>query len=450
LGEVDYGTVQTEKLLSLNNYARTVGYSMDRLPYCFVTAPTDALEHKEDIGFSFMLPPVLDNVVNPTETAGAEIADEEGTLPEDDLQHDDTDEAELFGDDADVEVFATEEQYLEAVANSENDDQIARELDMLNIAEEAIRKDKENEVWIQQEMRRLLPDVFGRETTLETFSRLTNKAPWVPFRMPNSTSAATNVDITESALFDEMKINYNPDATTGPATYKRFMVAWNDEVTRRFEDWCRQGDAVTQIRFKSEKFLRDYHIASTELSSLRSIIPTGDDPDRNRFHDELHNTRQQLPITAAAATMRPTAYVNNGGVVPFGNPTVLNAQITMATVIGMRQQQQNSTLVAPYRIALPVIPGMAQRPQPRRIFRSKKWCIVCGWRKNQHSEDEGPGGKDKKGISKCKRNYCGNCFQLHNEHERRGVGFGPDCTNVTNQYCVSNVADWWEYKVSEL
>ena len=53
LGEVDHGTYQTEKLLALNNYARTVGYPIERLPYCSVTAPTDCIDHKEDMGFSF-------------------------------------------------------------------------------------------------------------------------------------------------------------------------------------------------------------------------------------------------------------------------------------------------------------------------------------------------------------------------------------------------------------
>jgi hypothetical protein len=136
---------------------------------------------------------------------------------------------------------------------------------------------------------------------------------------------------------------------------------------------------------------------------------------------------------------------------PYGNPTVLNASITMATVLGMAQQQQSNgaCLVAPYRLALPRIPPVAQRPTPKKMFRaSKKWCIVCGWRKNEHTHEEGRGGKDKHRNSNCRWNYCGNCFQVLEEHRRLGIGMGPDCTNITSQFCSDNIADWWVYQVS--
>jgi hypothetical protein len=205
------------------------------------------------MGFSFSLPCTLDSVVNPTEDHVALDITEapEDIDAEDDVEEagntNDTDVADFlpdqFGEDMDVEEFATEEQYLEAIQNSTNDEpndeRVARELDMLNTTKEAIRSDLENERWIQQQMRWLLPEVNGQETTLQAFHRLTNdKSLWIPFRMPNSTSPSTKVDLAEYALFDEMKLQYNPIATTGPTTYKRFMAAWNNQVTKRFEDWC--------------------------------------------------------------------------------------------------------------------------------------------------------------------------------------------------------------------
>jgi hypothetical protein len=63
----------------------------------------------------------------------------------------------------------------------------------------------------------------------------------------------------------------------------------------------------------------------------------------------------------------------------------LNAEITMMALQGLRHNNN----AAPFRMGLPNLPTMTLPLQPKKVFRSKKWCIVCGWRKNQHTLEEG-------------------------------------------------------------
>jgi hypothetical protein len=159
--------------------------------------------------------------------------------------------------------------------------------------------------------------------------------------------------------------------------------------------------------------------------------------------NQFRETRNALPATAAAHITRPLIYFNTNGMIPYGNPTTLNPEITMAGMYGVRHD--NNT--APFQVGMPLLPAMLIPRQQRRIFRSKKWCVVCGWRKNQHAHDEGKGGRDKRGKSYCTRDYCGNCYQVLDEHNRRAIAMGPECPLPTNQFCTANVTDWWEYKV---
>jgi hypothetical protein len=240
-----------------------------------------------------------------------------------------------------------------------------------------------------------------------------------------------------------LKDDYDFNAKTGNRTYKRFTTAWNLEVSRRFQSWSRDGEDVVLIRLKSEIFLRDYYKALREMQSLQSVIPQQQDEHRDQMTNQFRETRNALPVTAPPHVVVPVTYVNRTGFVPYGNPTVLNAEITMAAMHAMR----NNNNAAPFRVGMPLLPAMAIPRTQRKIFRSKKWCIVCGWRKNQHADTEGKGGKDKRGNSYCKRDYCGNCYQLKEEHDKRNIGMGPECTLTTNQFCAANVQDWWEYKV---
>lgn len=64
LGEEDFGTNMTERLLVLNSYAKTVGFTVE--PYKNVSAPSvDLLAPEEHLGFSYSLE-LTGSVTNPT------------------------------------------------------------------------------------------------------------------------------------------------------------------------------------------------------------------------------------------------------------------------------------------------------------------------------------------------------------------------------------------------
>ena len=82
LGQADIGTYDTEKLLMLNSYARSVGYVND-LPFPTATAPTlTPNAAKEYMGFSYHLPEKLHKVCNPVNgtEAGTVYSDDEEAL----------------------------------------------------------------------------------------------------------------------------------------------------------------------------------------------------------------------------------------------------------------------------------------------------------------------------------------------------------------------------------
>ena len=96
---------------------------------------------------------------------------------------------------------------------------------------------------------------------------------------------------------------------------------------------------------------------------------------------------------------------------------------------------------APFTMALPNLPPVAPPRPIRKQFRTKKYCLVCGWRKKEHYDGEGKGGKGK-----CNKDYCGNCYRIKAHHG--SIPFGPECIYPVNAYCSSNVKDWYEYKAS--
>ena len=114
-GAVDHETYETERLLIINSYCKSVGYSSEQLPYN-VSAPSMANDdRKEYMGFSYKLPRDMDNVSNPTEDANAVLEVEDDLAIEDqdgseeiNPNRSDPDVAEflrdLFGDELDVEV----------------------------------------------------------------------------------------------------------------------------------------------------------------------------------------------------------------------------------------------------------------------------------------------------------------------------------------------------------
>jgi hypothetical protein len=444
LGQEDYGTHQTEQLLMLNGAAMSAGYSKDNLPFPSVSAPTTRTgDIKEFIGFCYALPSSIHNVSNPTESRFNNDSTFDGE--EDDVSEggneeiDDGDAAELslaetFGDDFDVEVLLTETGYLQPTEESARE--INRELQLLERHDIADANDRLNMDKIQNELWKLLPINSSPESTLNAFKRLTEKHPWFPLRAPDSTSPKTDVDKEEEALFASMKGNYcryaDPDAVNG---FKAFEREWNNEVSRRFKAWSTGDEEIVQIRLKKWEFLQQHYDKTLQDERLRATIPR-DDPSRLILDNTLRQSRRQLPTMVTPHQVRPPTYRQDGQV-PFGSPTVLNSYIAMGAVTGFNRGITgvvDNRLVAPMQFCRP--PLQLPLPPPKRtpVFRSRKYCKTCGWRRNSHRPEEGVN-------STCIRTYCGKCYQLK-EHHSNNL-FGTTCTNPTNNYCFVHVNDWY-------
>lgn len=456
MNEEDHGTYFTEKLLHLNSYALAVGYSREEAPFNDISSPTTC-SFSEYLGFNYKLPTDIGDVSNPTDmnTVGRQY----DQVDDDENEEDGGDDSGNIGDDElvqllqdvygqdgiDVEVVLEDHEYGEP--NGENIQRELQQLELDDVAEAARITDEANRKAIEAEMSRLLPEEGRYETSLDVFKRLTSKRPWIPFRARDSTTEATDIDREEAMLFDQWRPRYSRNSRApGNKQFRRFVIDWNNEVSRRFKVWS-TGGSIVQIRLKSEIQLQEYDDRNNELQSLQAVAPMEDD-HRTTLDATLQTTRRLLPPTGPAHTVTPPQYVNNtNGTTPFGVPLVLNSAIAMGALRNNTVNTNN--MRQPYVLALPNLPQQAPpRPPPKKQFRTRKYCIVCGWRKQEHSKQEGRGGKDKKGNSNCKRNYCGNCYQLEDVHVARGTLMGPACTLPTNRYCSANVNDWFDYRVS--
>jgi hypothetical protein len=283
LGETDYGICHTEKLLLLNSYAVTVGCPKNNLPYP-VSAPRkqdDAVQ--EYMGFAHSSYMEVVEVSNPTDVNVPETGyrSEDGNEEDDvfndvniePLSHREQDAllSEELGDDLDIEVFANQEEYTEFLNRDTRSTDERRRVDEME--DLAVQHDRDNGEAIDQELRRLLPTSSGQpESTIDAFKQLTNQFAWIPFRNPNSETSATEIDRAEYTLYDEWMCGpnpkYSPLVQSGSCSFKAFERDWNNEVTRQFRLWSREGDnSVVQLQYKSKLLLQEYYnrLAETQV-----------------------------------------------------------------------------------------------------------------------------------------------------------------------------------------
>jgi hypothetical protein len=432
----------------LNSFAKTVGF--DKLPYEGIKAPmVPDNDVEEFMGFNSPSIEVQD-VSNPTDSTRNDVLetvyDDEAAIAsaDNDAEAAADEEFEEFlmetyeTQDIDIEVPVGEDEFSEASVAVTNEAEL--HLEELELAETARRNDQVNLALINQEMSRLLPDgSVGKESTMQAFKRFTNSCPWIPFRDPFCTTVASSTDKAEADLFESFKGDYerNCQNKLSRKHFHHFQRRWNDEVSTRFTQWCNGDNTIVQINYKSTSFLQEYFDKRREWESLQQGAPA-DDSDRRELNDTLRNNRGLIPQPPIPFNCHPPA--NHGeGTTPFGNPTTLNSIITMGAIDERNRNSQN----APFRFCVPVFP--VEQPIPQRpvrsVFRSKKYCITCGWRKKEHKPTEGMQRRD----DPCKRHYCGNCFLLKEHHDDRT--FGPTCSKPTNRYCLHLKQDWFEIKV---
>jgi hypothetical protein len=213
MGAVDHGTVELEKLLVLNSFAESLGYEPTELPYPGLSAPkTRSATLKEYIGFNYA-PPSVDDVSNPTAAQATAaifetVYDDEAVIANTDTEAPGNDDdfadylQDIYGDNADVDTLVDDADFCEATEHDTGE--VARQLEIIDLSEEAARIDAANAIHIRQEINRLLPDATAKESTYEAFKRFTNNAPWIPLRNPRSSTVATTVDSEEAAVFTKL------------------------------------------------------------------------------------------------------------------------------------------------------------------------------------------------------------------------------------------------------
>jgi hypothetical protein len=250
----------------------------------------------------------------------------------------------------------------------------------------------------------------------------------------------------------ELESSYSINAKTGPKSYKKFATDWNLEVSRRFKLWSQEGDdsEVVQLRLKSPKQLEDYFNKLQELRSLQRTTvddeDSGEDNEQALLNTQLRTTRNLLPPRQEPYTVTPPLFTPQANsITPFGHPTTLNAMVAVNAVGAALVTNQTPT-ATPFLFERPNLPINPPSRPVRKVFKSKMYCSTCGWRKVEHTAAEGfVCGKNMK-ASDCRRQFCGNCFRMKDNHQ--GVPFGKNCTNMTTEFCKTNVNDWFNYIVS--
>lgn len=400
-GDEDDGTHHTEKLALINTFAKSLGYN--NIPYPNLALPSIENTFREHIGFSYRT--TGEDVSNPTTNQHARY---NGVDPDDAINDDDLASLLMdidFGLEVEEDVEVSVEEDLEPL---EVEPDTLRQLNFAEVADKTWASDLTHGELINQTVSRLLPPTAGRETTLESFKRLTLESPWIPFRTINSTKPKTRLDEEEEDLFANFLATGKCSAHVSPGAAKGFNHLekdWNLEAARRFRDWT-TGEDVKLINRKSTQQLLDYYKKKLEWERLLPLVDH-DNPNRTRLGSVLRSNRRMLPAPPPTAMFTPLVYHNQRGRPAFGAPMPLNTTILAGafdTATGALRRPQNV-------------------PVNRRVFRSRMFCTTCGAEKKEHAPVE----RNMKPWV-CFRGCCHCCGRLQQCHDRGMMG--PKCRNA--------------------
>ena len=449
LSEDDHGTFHTESLALINGLAKSCGYSMADLPFSKVTYPSSCSVELfgEVMGFNYDEEPA-EVVANPTLVAnptGEHAMRELGEFLED-VDFDDDDSEEVEGEDAaigavedtgamDTTVDTTVDDTGEMETTVEADDGEGEEDDdyIPPDAGAEMEDEEENDVInaeaIEDAVKRLTATTTSpRETTFETFRRLTNNKMWVPFH--SGTSPMTELDRAERELFEKMKQDYSRKARlASPRGYSTFADAWNVEVAKR----CQQkmaGEDVILINCKSVIQMQEHFDSQKELREQAAL-----NMNNNPFQQELSRTIRDSRPRQPTQVQPPQYNTMPGGQIHFGAPTVLNPSITCHAINPLAMINPNTQQPVPQYTPFAFQPRRPL-PPPNPLFGYKKatWCIICGFRKKDHLAFESFG-------SKCQREYCAKCGDLKIHHPNQEMG--PLCKNNKPPKANSPHGQWY-------
>jgi len=285
-GDQDDGTHATEKLALINTFATTLGYDPLNVPYPNLSIPSVNNTFKECIGFTYKTEG--EDVSNPTSNQYARCNGEEMQEPainDEDLaallagtNFDDLNEEDVEVDFGDIEDVSVEPETI-------------RQLNFAETADKSWMTDLTHKDLIEQTVQRLLPPSIGRETTLQSFRRLTLEAPWIPFRTINSEKPPTELDLAEYRLFEDFLSTgrHSPHVSPGAARgFNQLEREWNLEAAKRFRAWSSGEQDVELINRKSTKQLMDHWKKKDEWERIFPLVDR-DNPNRIRLGNVLRD-----------------------------------------------------------------------------------------------------------------------------------------------------------------
>ena len=190
---------------------------------------------------------------------------------------------------------------------------------------------------------------------MQSFTRLTNQQPWIPFRKINATTPKTTLDLEEEGLFNRLHKDYRRNVSPGTPRYgyHDFELAWNIEVAERYRrkmDDDKNHEAIVLINRKSYIQLQEHYDDILQSERMSHIC----DPNCNHLQ-ELNQTMRETRQWVTAPTGRVAEriqYRATGHQMPYGNPTTFNPSVTMHAIMGNNLNGQSVpwTLAAPPRI----------------------------------------------------------------------------------------------------
>jgi len=340
LGAEDFGTVRTEVMALLNSLADGARHKAGELP--FPTLSKLSLlpnQFKESLGLNFEY--AHEDVSNPVDMSNQQRA--YGEDPSADLQ-------ELLES---IDWDALDDQEEEEDDEEEPDD-LSFNDDPLDVGFQEEDEDEDVDVQVEQ-MHLLALETKAPETSMQSFSRLTNEQPWVPFRKINATTPKTALDLEEEGLFNRLHKDYKRHVSPGTPRfgYRDFELSWNIEVAERYHKKMEVGDdeEVVLINRKSYMHLQQHCDDIVESNRMSKIC----DPNCQRLQQlnaTMRETRQQVgaPTGRVAESIQ---YRNTGLPMPVGAPTTFNPATTRHAIIGNHNVRQ----AVPWNIEAPPLPG---------------------------------------------------------------------------------------------
>jgi len=371
------------------------------------------------MGLDFVYPSHAD-VSNPTQAsnAGTVYNDEGSELLQEMLVNIDWDSLDTDEEEEDVTAEGNAEP-------SFNDDPI-------DAFAEKIMDDDDDPSMDQQveQLHLLILETRRPETSMQSFTRLTNQQPWIPFRKVNATTPKSPVDFEEEGLFNRLHKEYKRNVSPGTPRYgyRDFELAWNIEVAERYRKKMEDdNDDIVLINRKSYLQLQEHYDDILQSERMSRIC----DPNCNhlqQLNETMRETRQWVTTPTGRVAER-IQYRVTGRPMPFGNPTTFNPSVTRHAVTAYNGTHQ----AVPWTLAAP--PRAEDHSDDvLRNFNRRTWCLTCGFRKRDHQIEESFG-------TKCKRDYCANCMLLK-KHDHP-YGMGPRCRNKRRE---SSPYVYWYHK----